>query len=62
MTQQLLMKFDPSTGNIRPYPSHATQWRKYYGERTWLYNPWNGKIRETYDIVDDPFGLLLNEE
>ena len=31
--QNALMKFDPATGEQRPYPSHAAQWRKWHGSR-----------------------------
>ena len=32
--QNTLMKFDPATGEERPYPSHAAQWRSWHGIKT----------------------------
>ena len=57
--QHSLMKFDPSTGNPQPYPSHAEQWRKYHGMVAWLYNPWNRNKRDPRDIGTDIQGLLI---
>ena len=57
--QQELMKFDPATGDIQPYPSHAQQWRDYHGKVAWLFNPWNGKPRSALDVGSDTFGLLI---
>lgn len=58
--QDALMKFDPATGERRPYPSHAKQWREWHGDSTaWLFNPWTGKRRDARDIGSDVAGLLV---
>lgn len=55
--QQSLMKFDPSTGNEKPWPSHAAQYREWHGNAAWLFNPWSGNKRHHLDIGSDPFGF-----
>ena len=51
MAQQTLMQFDPATGELRPYPSHAEQWRAFHGPATaWLFNPWTGTRRDAGDV------------
>ena len=57
--QDALMKFDPATGEERPYPSHATQWRNWHGTAAWLFDPWTGKRRNAYDVGSDAHGLLI---
>ena len=57
--QNILMKFDPATGEERPYPSHATQWRNWHGTAAWLFDPWTGKRRNAYDVGSDVHGLLI---
>lgn len=57
--QETLMKFDPETGDTRPYPSRADDWRKYHGPVAWLYNPWHGEKRDARDIGTDVHGLLI---
>ena len=57
-----LMEFSPATGDKKPYPSHAHQWRKYNGERAFLYNPWTGKKRDSRDVGSDPFGQLIDDK
>lgn len=58
MAQQTLMQFDPATGELRPYPSHAEQWRAFHGPATaWLFNPWTGTRRDAGDVGSDVFGL-----
>lgn len=58
--QHTLMKFDPATGEPKPYPSHADQWREWHGKATaWLFNPWSGERREAGDVGSDPFGHLI---
>lgn len=57
--QDVLMKFDPATGEERPYPSHATQWRNWHGTAAWLFDPWTGKQRNAYDVGSDVYGLLI---
>ena len=57
--QDALMKFDPATGEERPYPSHATQWRNWHGIAAWLFDPWTGKRRNAYDVGSDVCGLLI---
>lgn len=60
MQQQQLMQYDPATGRYTPYPSHAAQWRDYYGHDTaWLYNPWTGMGRNAGDVGSDIAGLLI---
>lgn len=59
MSQDSLMACDPATGDPRPYPSHAAQWRKFHGTAAWLYNPWLGTRRNAWDIGSDPFGLAI---
>jgi hypothetical protein len=56
MMQEQLMKYSPDTGEERPYPSNAKQWREYHGRVAWLYNPWTGKQRDLLDIGNDVFG------
>ena len=54
-----LMRFDPATGEERPYPSHAAQWREWHGGMAWLFNPWTGSRRHASDVGSDPYGLLI---
>jgi len=53
------MKFDPATGEPRPYPSHAEQWRQWHGNCAWLFNPWTGGTRTAWDVGSDTFGRLI---
>lgn len=57
--QHTLMRYDPATGEPKPYPSHADQWRKYHGEEAWLFNPWSGTRRKASDVGGDVFGVLV---
>ena len=57
--QDALMKFDPATGEERPYPSHATQWRNWHGSAAWLFDPWTGRRRNAHDVGSDVHGLLI---
>ena len=58
--QQSLMKFDPATGEPKPYPSHAAQWRDWHGHcMAWLFNPWTGCRRDAGDVGTDTTGLLI---
>lgn len=57
--QPWLMQFDPATGEARPYPSNAVQYRSYHGDVAWLYNPWTGDARDARDIGSDVHGLLI---
>lgn len=58
--QQALMRFDPATGEAKPYPSHAAQWREWHGHRTaWLFNPWTGGRRNAGDVGSDVLGQLI---
>jgi hypothetical protein len=61
MFQDTLMKFDPATGQPRPYPSHAKQWRLWHGHvvTAWLFNPWTGDRRSASDVGTDPQGHLI---
>lgn len=54
-----MMRFDPATGEQRPYPSHAAQWRKHNGQTAWLFNPWTGARRDARDVGSDLFGHLI---
>jgi len=54
-----LMQFDPATGESRPYPSHADQWRKWHGRAAWIFNPWTGNRRNAHDVGSDTFGILI---
>jgi hypothetical protein len=53
------MEFDPATGERRPYPSHADQWRDYNGNTAWLFNPWTGDRRDARDVGSDTRGFLI---
>lgn len=58
--QQAIMKFDPATGEPKPYPSHAEQWREWHGKQTaWLFNPWTGDRRDARDVGSDILGNLI---
>ena len=58
--QHTLMKFDPATGEERPYPSHAEQWRLWHGRTTaWLIDPWTGNRRNAVCVGSDPYGHLI---
>lgn len=57
-----LMKFCPATGEERPYPSHAKQWREYHGQTAWLINPYTGDRRKAEDVGLDPFGQLIDSQ
>ena len=60
MQQQALMQFDPATGETKPYPSHAEQWREWHGYGTaWLFNPWTGGRRNAGDVGTDVLGRLI---
>ena len=60
MQQQALMTFDPATGDTKPYPSHAEQWREWHGYGTaWLFNPWTGGRRSAGDVGTDVLGRLI---
>ena len=54
-----LMKFDPQYNSLNPYPSEANQYRAYYGNVAWLYNPYTGLPRNSKDIGSDVQGHLL---
>ena len=54
LLQNALMKYDPITGEEKPYPSHAEQYRNYHGKLCWIYNPWTGIKRNAGDIYSDP--------
>lgn len=58
MSEQL-MRFDPATGEERPYPSHAKQWREFKGDMAWLFDPWTGARRHASDVGSDLHGLLI---
>lgn len=61
--QYTVMKFDPATGEPKPYPSHADQWRGWHGwhgkMEAWLFNPWTGTRRNAGDVGSDTFGQLI---
>jgi hypothetical protein len=58
--QSSLMKYDPASGEARPYPSHAKQWRDWNGRGTaWLFNPWTGERRSAGDVGSDVVGHLI---
>ena len=57
--QNILMKFDPATGEERPYPSHAAQCREWHGGTAWLFDPWTGRRRDARDVGGDVHGLLI---
>ena len=57
--QEALMKYSPDTGEERPYPSNAKQWREYHGKVAWLYNPWTGEKRDPKDVGNDVYGEQL---
>ena len=57
--QEQLMKYSPDTGEERPCPSNAKQWREYHGRVAWLYNPWTGEKRDLRDIGKDVLGELI---
>ena len=64
--QEELMKYDPATGEPKPYPSHAAQWREYHGSKhtpvAWLFNPWTGTRRHAADVGSDVAGLLIQAD
>lgn len=60
--QYTVMKFDPATGEEKPYPSHAQQWRDWHGQAAWLFNPWSGQRRFAGDVGTDPFGHAILPE
>jgi hypothetical protein len=55
------MKFDPATGEERPYPSDPKHWRAWHGPSAWLRNPWTGALRDARDVGSDPFGHVLSQ-
>lgn len=61
MHQSALMKVDPATGAVNPYPSQADQYRAYHGPVAWLINPWNGAKRDAKDVGSDIFGKLIRQ-
>jgi len=60
--QDKIMQFSPETGEGKPYPSHAQQWRDYHGNMAFLYNPWVGNKRHALDVGSDPFGFGIVAE
>lgn len=63
MQQQTLMKYDQATGQEKPYPSHAKQWRDWHGAKTaWLFDPWTGQRRTASDVGMDTTGILIIPE
>ena len=62
MTQETVMKCCPATGGPKPYPSNAAQWRKFHGTAAWLFNPWAGNRRSSWDVGSDPFGMAIRVE
>lgn len=58
--QDEIMNYCPATGEEKPYPSHATQWRSFNGPTAWLFNPWTGERRDARDVGSDPFGMLID--
>lgn len=59
MNQRALMRYDPVTREVAPYPSHAAQYRAWHGRVAWLYNPWTGQARDPRDIGADVLGHLI---
>lgn len=57
--QDEMMRYDPATGEERPYPSHSKQWREWHGETAWIFNPWTGKQRDARDIGTDVNGVAI---
>ena len=57
--QNELMKFDPVTGEEKPYPSHADQYRIYHGMVAFLFNPWFGGRRHACDVGSDCYGYAI---
>ena len=57
--QDTLMRYDPTDGSEKPYPSHAQQYRIYHGTVAWLINPWTGMKRTPEDIGTDCFGYAI---
>ena len=57
--QEQTMIVDPRDRSLKPYPSHAAQFREYHGEDAWLYNPWANKKRDTRDIATDVLGVAI---
>ena len=58
--QHTLMKYDPATGEDKPYPSHSDQWRDWHGRTTaWLFNPWTGERRDARNVGSDVVGHLI---
>lgn len=58
-SQYTIMKFDPCSGEQKPYPSHAWQYREYHGQDAWLFDPWTGKRRDSRDIGTDVLGNAI---
>jgi hypothetical protein len=54
-----LLKFDPATGEEKPYPSEAEQYRAYHGDVAWLFNPYSGERRDARDVGSDVLGYLI---
>ena len=59
MNQNDLMRFDPATGEEKPYPSHAEQYRIWHGMVAWLFDPWRGTQRTADDVGSDCYGYLI---
>lgn len=61
--QLRLMIFDPQNGDRVPYPSHPEQYRAYHKGCAWLFNPFSGTRRDSFDVGNDPFGhLIINKD
>jgi ATP-dependent protease HslVU (ClpYQ) peptidase subunit len=57
--QHLPMIFDPATGLGIIGINIADEYRKWHGNKAWLYNPWTGEPRDPRDIASNVFGQLI---
>lgn len=55
------MFFNPMTGKAEENLESPKDFRENNGVfGVWLFNPWNGKLRNAWDVGSDPFGQLIN--
>lgn len=55
------MFFNPMTGKAEdnlPSPKVFREENGIWG--VWMFNPWNGKLRNAWDVGSDPFGQLID--
>lgn len=61
-SQPWLMLYDPVTGESKPYPSNADQYREVNKDVAWMIDPWTGEKRTAQEIGVDVFGKNISRK